>query len=71
MAADILIYDSNIVPVGRDQKQHVEVARDIVIKFNEAYGQTFILPEPRNSRHGGVGAGTGRPEDEQKLREHG
>ena len=47
MAADILIYDSNVVPVGRDQKQHVEVARDIAIKFNEAYGQTFIVPEPR------------------------
>jgi tryptophanyl-tRNA synthetase len=47
MAADILIYDSNVVPVGRDQKQHVEVTRDIAIKFNEAYGQTFIVPEPR------------------------
>ena len=47
MAADILIYDSNIVPVGRDQKQHVEVTRDIAIKFNEAYGDTFIIPEPR------------------------
>ncbi len=47
MAADILIYDSNIVPVGRDQKQHVEVTRDIAIKFNEAYGQTFMIPEPR------------------------
>jgi tryptophanyl-tRNA synthetase len=47
MAADILIYDSNIVPVGRDQKQHVEVSRDIAIKFNQAYGPTFILPEPR------------------------
>src|ERR1019366_6959104 len=47
MAADILIYDSNIVPVGRDQKQHVEVTRDIAIKFNEAYGPTFILPEPK------------------------
>jgi tryptophanyl-tRNA synthetase len=47
MAADILIYDSNVVPVGRDQKQHVEVTRDIAIKFNETYGQTFILPEPR------------------------
>ena len=47
MAADILIFDSNVVPVGRDQKQHVEVTRDIAIKFNEAYGQTFILPEPR------------------------
>src|SRR5271154_5123562 len=47
MAADILIYDSNVVPVGRDQKQHVEVTRDIAIKFNETYGPTFILPEPR------------------------
>jgi tryptophanyl-tRNA synthetase len=47
MAADILIYDSNIVPVGRDQKQHVEVTRDIAIKFNETYGPTFILPEPK------------------------
>jgi tryptophanyl-tRNA synthetase len=46
MAADILIYDSNIVPVGRDQKQHVEVTRDIAVKFNEAYGQTYVIPEP-------------------------
>jgi tryptophanyl-tRNA synthetase len=47
MAADILLYDSNIVPVGRDQKQHVEITRDIAIKFNEAYGQTFVIPEPQ------------------------
>lgn len=47
MAADILIYDSNVVPVGRDQKQHVEVTRDIAIKFNEQYGKTFVIPEPR------------------------
>jgi tryptophanyl-tRNA synthetase len=47
MAADILIYDSNVVPVGRDQKQHVEVARDIAVKFNEAYGQTLVVPEPK------------------------
>jgi tryptophanyl-tRNA synthetase len=47
MAADILIYDSNVVPVGQDQKQHVEVTRDIAIKFNETYGETFVLPEPR------------------------
>jgi tryptophanyl-tRNA synthetase len=47
MAADILIYDSDIVPVGRDQKQHVEVTRDIAVKFNETYGRTFVLPEPR------------------------
>jgi tryptophanyl-tRNA synthetase len=47
MAADILIYDSNVVPVGQDQKQHVEVTRDIAIKFNELYGTTFVIPEPR------------------------
>jgi tryptophanyl-tRNA synthetase len=44
MAADILIYDSNIVPVGKDQKQHVEVTRDIAIKFNNTYGETFVVP---------------------------
>jgi tryptophanyl-tRNA synthetase len=47
MAADILIYDSNLVPVGRDQKQHVEVTRDVAIKFNNLYGETFVVPEPR------------------------
>ena len=47
MAADILLYDSNVVPVGRDQKQHVEMTRDIAIKFNEQYGQTFVIPEPQ------------------------
>ncbi len=46
MAADILIYNSNIVPVGKDQKQHVEVARDIALKFNGIYGDVFTLPEP-------------------------
>jgi len=47
MAADILLYDSNVVPVGQDQKQHVEVTRDIAIKFNELYGETFTIPEPQ------------------------
>jgi tryptophanyl-tRNA synthetase len=46
MAADILLYDSNLVPVGRDQKQHVEMTRDIAVKFNLAYGETLVLPEP-------------------------
>ncbi len=47
MAADILLYDSNQVPVGKDQKQHVEVTRDLAVKLNEAYGEgTVILPEP-------------------------
>ncbi len=47
MAADILIYDADSVPVGRDQKQHVEVTRDLAIKFNQTYGETFRVPEPR------------------------
>ncbi|MFZ9933678.1 MAG: tryptophan--tRNA ligase, partial [Chthoniobacterales bacterium] len=46
MAADILIYDSDIVPVGKDQKQHLEVTRDIAVKMNETYGDVFKLPEP-------------------------
>ena len=46
MAADILLYQSHRVPVGRDQKQHVEVARDIALRFNSTYGEAFTLPEP-------------------------
>jgi tryptophanyl-tRNA synthetase len=46
MAADILIYDANHVPVGQDQKQHVEMARDIAQRFNDRYGETLVLPEP-------------------------
>jgi tryptophanyl-tRNA synthetase len=47
MAADILIYDSDIVPVGKDQKQHIEMTRDLAVKINETFGQIFKLPEPR------------------------
>lgn len=46
MAADILAYDTDIVPVGRDQKQHLEVTRDLVAKFNEAYGEVLKMPAP-------------------------
>lgn len=46
MAADILLYDPDVVPVGADQKQHVEYARDIAGKFNNTFGETFRLPEP-------------------------
>ncbi|HET7623980.1 MAG TPA: tryptophan--tRNA ligase [Verrucomicrobiae bacterium] len=63
MAADILIYDSNVVPVGRDQKQHVEMTRDIAIKFNEQYGSTFVIPEPRIREEVAVVPGT----DGQKM----
>lgn len=48
MAADILIYDSDVVPVGKDQKQHVEVTRDLAVKLNEAFGEGLVkVPEPR------------------------
>jgi tryptophanyl-tRNA synthetase len=46
MSADILLFQSETVPVGKDQKQHVEVTRDIAIKFNNHYGETFTLPNP-------------------------
>jgi len=46
MAADILLYQTNVVPVGRDQKQHVEIARDIATKFNRTFDEVFVLPEP-------------------------
>ncbi len=45
MAGDILLYQSDLVPVGADQKQHIEIARDIAIRFNNAYGETFKVPE--------------------------
>jgi tryptophanyl-tRNA synthetase len=46
MAADILLYKTDVVPVGEDQKQHVELARDAAQRFNNFYGETFVLPEP-------------------------
>ena len=46
MAADILLYDANYVPVGKDQKQHLEITRDLAMSFNHRYGETFVVPEP-------------------------
>jgi len=63
MAADILIVDANLVPVGKDQKQHVEVARDIATKFNNLYGETFVIPEERILPEAGVVPGV----DGQKM----
>lgn len=45
MACDILIYDSNFVPVGQDQRQHLEITRDLAIRFNHLYGEAFVIPE--------------------------
>lgn len=45
-AADILLYDTDLVPVGEDQKQHIELSRDVAIRFNARYGETFVVPHP-------------------------
>jgi len=52
MAADILLYDTNIVPVGEDQLQHVELARDLAKRFNSTFGETFVVPEPHIVKEG-------------------
>lgn len=54
MAADILLYDTDIVPVGKDQKQHLEFARDIWMKFNSMFGETFKIPEPHTQKDVGL-----------------
>lgn len=50
MAADILLYDTHFVPVGNDQKQHIELTRDIAVRFNNRFGETFVVPEPLISK---------------------
>ncbi len=52
MAADILLYNTQAVPVGEDQKQHLELARDLAIRFNSLYGETFVVPEPMIKKEG-------------------
>ena len=52
MAADILLYDTDIVPVGNDQKQHIELTRDLAIRINNKYGETFVVPEGRFLKSG-------------------
>lgn len=63
MAADILMYEPDLVPVGKDQKQHVEVARDIAIKFNNIYGDVLKIPDPLIQESTAVVPGT----DGQKM----
>lgn len=63
MAADILMYQSNLVPVGKDQKQHLEMTRDIAIRFNQTYEELFVIPEPLISESVAVIPGT----DGQKM----
>ncbi len=52
MASDILLYDTNVVPVGEDQKQHVELTRDVAERFNKRFGETFVIPKPVIREHG-------------------
>jgi tryptophanyl-tRNA synthetase len=52
MAADILLYDANVVPVGEDQLQHVEIARTLARRFNTTFGETFVIPEPSVIKEG-------------------
>ena len=63
MAADILLYRSNLVPVGKDQKQHLEITRDVAIKFNNAYGDILTIPEGYIPENAAVVPGT----DGQKM----
>jgi tryptophanyl-tRNA synthetase len=63
MAADILAYDSEIVPVGEDQIQHIEVCRDLAGSFNHTFGETFVLPKAKTLDHGAKVPGT----DGQKM----
>lgn len=58
MAADILLYDTDIVPVGQDQKQHIEITRDTAVKFNSTFGETFKLPEELIQKEVAVVPGT-------------
>jgi len=63
MAADILAYDSQLVPVGQDQVQHIEVCRDVAGVFNHQFGETFVLPKAKTLEHGAKVPGT----DGQKM----
>ena len=70
MAADILVYDSDIVPVGEDQVQHIEVCRDLAASFNHQFGETFVLPKAKLLDTLGPRAGHRRREDVEELRQH-
>ena len=69
MAADILLYDADYVPVGVDQKQHVELTRDIAMRFNSRYNETFKVPEPVISRTGAKIASLANPEKKMSKSE--
>lgn len=61
MAADILLYDTNVVPVGKDQMQHIELARTLAKRFNDKFGETFVIPEGKLSKEGALIMGLDDP----------
>ncbi len=72
MAADILLYQTDLVPIGKDQKQHLELTRDLAERFNRDFGETFVVPEPFIPPVGAkisVAAGTGE-KDVEIRRKH-
>ncbi len=71
MAADILLYDTDLVPVGEDQKQHLEFTRDIAQRFNSKYGETFVIPEPSIPTVGARIMGLENPERKMSKSEGG
>ena len=68
-AADILLYDAHLVPVGEDQKQHVELCRDIAQRFNYRYGEVFVLPDAYIPKVGGRVMGLSNPEKKMSKSE--
>jgi tryptophanyl-tRNA synthetase len=71
MAADILLYNTDVVPVGEDQKQHVELARDTAQRFNNIFGETFVLPEPLIAESGARIMGLDNPTKKMSKSEEG
>jgi tryptophanyl-tRNA synthetase len=67
MAADILLYKANFVPVGEDQRQHLELTRNLAARFNRLFGETFVLPEPRIGRTGAGGRVMALDDPEAKM----
>ena len=70
MASDILLYDAKVIPVGKDQIQHIEITRDIATKFNNAFGEIFVLPEFRVEENTAIVPGIDGAKNEQKLSQH-
>ncbi|MFA5080386.1 MAG: tryptophan--tRNA ligase [Candidatus Paceibacterota bacterium] len=71
MAADILLYNTEVVPIGKDQKQHLELARDTAERFNNKYGKTFVIPEPMIPKQGATIMSLTDPEKKMSKSDNG